>query len=200
MEAHRREHGDLGRWQSLEVGREITVIKRSPDGEDAARYSAVIVARAQEDDWVALRARWTYRRVEVDQLVFNPGDELIEWFSPALPFNAFAVLSPGGELRGWYANVTYPAFLEPLADGEPSVALVWHDLYLDLVGLPDASFVVRDEDELADSGLEAADSRLHTEIVAAVNDLVQRFISQQMPFCLVDGPDFPGESSLAVPE
>ena len=200
MEAHRREHGDLGRWQSLEVGREITVIKRSPDGEDAARYSAVIVARAQEDDWVALRARWTYRRVEVDQLVFNPGDELIEWFSPALPFNAFAVLSPGGELRGWYANVTYPAFLEPLVDGEPSVALVWHDLYLDLVGLPDASFVVRDEDELADSGLEAADSRLHTEIVAAVNDLVQRFVSQQMAFCLVDAPDFPGESTLAVPE
>ena len=39
---------------------------------------------------------------------FLPGDRLREWFSPRFPFNAFAVCSPTGQLRGWYANVTYP--------------------------------------------------------------------------------------------
>jgi hypothetical protein len=144
------------------------------------------VDRAVEGDWVALQALWTYERVEIDGLTFDPGDDLIEWFSPVLPFNAFAVLSPEGVLRGWYANVTYPAFLEPAAADSPIPTLVWHDLYLDLVGLPDATFVVRDEDELAESGLAASDPLLHREIGQAAVELARRFESGDLPFRLLN--------------
>jgi hypothetical protein len=184
MEAHRLNHVDQRRWQSLNVGQEITLVKLSPNGDEAARYPAVLVARDDEDYWVAFQARWTYKRVELDGLIFEPGDTLIEWFSPIQPFNAFAVLSSEGRLRGWYANVTYPAYLEPPRVNEHSLTLVWHDLYLDLVGLSDASYVMRDEDELAESGLETSDPLLHGEIVAAGDELIHRFTSHQMPFRL----------------
>lgn len=186
MEEHRQAHEARELWQHLEPGQEIEVVKLNPDGDEAARYSASVVARSQENDWIALRAVWTYQHVEIDGLVFAPGDELIEWFSPQLPFNAFAVLSPAGDLRGWYANVTYPAFLEiPPRSGHP-LTLFWHDLYLDLVGLADDTFVTRDEDELAESGLEASNPRLHREIQTAAAELARRFTSRQLPFLLVN--------------
>jgi uncharacterized protein DUF402 len=200
VETHRRAHEDQARWQGLSVGQEITVIKLDPQGNEAARYPAVVLAYAPEDDWLALKAAWTYKRIELDGLVFTPGDELIEWFSPHLPFNAFAVLSPPGELRGWYANVTYPAYLMVACDEEPTLTLVWHDLYLDLVALPDETYVVRDEDELADSGLESADPPLHAEIVAAAQELVRRFTTRDHPFRLPGATGHQPSGSPAVPE
>lgn len=185
METHRLAHAARERWAGLQVGQDIMVVKRSPEGAEVARYPAVLLERGEDDDWVALKARWTYKRVEIDGLIFDPGDDLIEWFSPVLPFNAFAVLSPEGVLRGWYANVTYPAFLEPAADNS-TPTLVWHDLYLDLVGLPDATFVVRDEDELAESGLAASDPLLHREIGQAAVELARRFESGDLPFRLLN--------------
>lgn len=193
METHRQAHEDRDRWLGLRTGEEITVIKRDPQGGEAARYPAVVLGRESEDDWIAVRAVWTYKRIEIDGLVFEPGDELIEWFSPYLPFNAFAVLSHAGKLRGWYANVTYPAFLETDQPNEPAVKLVWHDLYLDLVGLPDGTFVVRDEDELEESGMASLDPDLHGEIVAALAELSRRFTSRRLPFQLIpSGTEWPG--------
>ncbi len=194
MEAHRQGHDDRERWQSLGIGQEIIVVKRSPNGEEAARYPAVVVARALEDDWLAVQARWTYQRVEIDGLVFCPGDTLIEWFSPRLPFNAFAVLSPDDSLRGWYANVTFPAYLEPENDIGCPLTLVWHDLYLDVVGLPGNTYVVRDEDELAESGLETSDPLLHGAIVAAAEELVRRFTAHDLPFRVLHPTGAPRQS------
>ena len=70
---------------------------------------------------------------------------------------AFAVFSPQDHFKGWYANVAHPALLDATID--PPV-LFWHDLYLDLVGLPDGSFTVRDDDELLASGLADANPEL----------------------------------------
>jgi hypothetical protein len=186
METHRHAHETWDLWQDLALGQEITVVKLNPEGNEAARYPAVVVARSPDDNWVALRALWTYQRVEIDGLVFDPGDELIEWFSPRLPFNAFGVLSPAGELRGWYANVTYPAYLKSKPEAGKPLTLVWHDLYLDLVGLPDDTFVTRDEDELAESGLAFRDPALHREILAAADELIRRYTSHELPFRLLN--------------
>lgn len=183
MDKHHLHHENPALWQGLTVGQDITVVKLDPHGTEAARYPGKVVAHDPENAWLALRATWTYKRVEIDGLVFEPGDELIEWFSPLLPFNAFAVLSPTGDLRGWYANVTYPAYLER-TDGSDLRTLFWHDLYLDLVGLENGTFTVRDEDELAESGLEASSPHLHAEIVEAGQELVRRFESREMPFFL----------------
>jgi protein associated with RNAse G/E len=189
MEEHRIAHQAEDLWHTLAVGQEITVVKRSPSGDVAARYPATVVAREAADQWLALKAVWTYKRIEMNGLTFSPGDHLIEWFSPVQSFNAFAVISPEHVLRGWYANVTYPAYLESSPAGEPSPTLVWHDLYLDLVGLPDGTYEVLDEDELAESGLQTRDPGLHAEIVAANAELVQRFIKRQLPFRLIDSTD-----------
>jgi hypothetical protein len=187
VDEHRLIHEDLALWQGLTIGQEINVVKLDPHGTEAARYPGKVVAHGPENGWIAVRALWTYKRMDIDGLVFEPGSELIEWFSPRLPFNAFAVLSPTRDLRGWYANVTYPAYLER-TDGSDHCTLFWHDLYLDLVGLENGRFVVRDEDELAESGLEANSPRLHAEVVQAAEDLTRRFTSRQMPFRLPGTP------------
>ena len=53
--------------------------------------------------------------------------------------------------------------------------LIWHDLFLDLVGVPDGSFTVRDDDELLASGLANADPELHARILEAQSELIRRF-------------------------
>lgn len=200
MEQHRLDHADLELWQRLVAEQEVTVIKLSPEGEETARYPATVIARDSQEHWLALRAEWTHGRLDVDGLVFNPGDQLIEWFSPVLPFNAFAVLAPGGGLRGWYANVTYPAYVQD-ATGPGSVArLTWHDLYLDLVGLPDGTYVLRDEDELEASGLELRAPALHREIAAAATSLIFRFNAGHLPFQLPHAAGFSLAPTPAVPE
>lgn len=182
MERHRRDHENQALWSTLSAGRQIMVVKLDPEGVEVASYPAVVLDHEAHANWVAVEAIWTHQRVEIDGLVFEPGDELVEWFSPVQPFNAFGVHGPAGDLRGWYANVTYPAYLEISPATEGATTLYWHDLYLDLVGMPDGGFVVRDEDELAESGLETQDPGLHREIIEAGIELVRRFTAREAPF------------------
>jgi len=163
---------------ALHPGTVLTVVKRAPDGSEAARYKGRVVGHRQ-DSWFLVQATWTDRKIEVGWLSFCPGDELLEWFSPRHPFNAFALFSPQDRFKGWYANVAYPAQLDTTTD--PPV-LFWHDLYLDLVGLPDGSFTIRDEDELLASGLADANPELHVRILEARSELIRRFQGQLAPF------------------
>jgi hypothetical protein len=107
--------------------------------------------------WVVLEARWTHGTIEQAGLTFENDDVLHEIFSPIHPYNAFAVFTPSGELKGWYGNVTWPAFFAPGSDGR---VLVWHDLFIDLVAAPDGQMQVLDEEELAEFGLEGSDPEL----------------------------------------
>jgi hypothetical protein len=106
----------------------------------------------------------------------------LEWFSPELPFNAFAILSPAGELRGWYANVTKPAYLLPAEADSGRPVLVWHDLYVDLVGLPNGEYTIRDLEELHASSLARDDPRLFDSVIEAGEELRRRFTNEQPPF------------------
>jgi hypothetical protein len=171
-------------WASLVPGTRIIVVKLAPDGMEAARYPGEVVARHEPGDWVIVRASWTHRRIDLDGLSFVPGDELLEWFSPKHPFNAFAVFSPQGLFRGWYANVSLPAFLQPCDGPEDQdlPVLVWHDMYLDLVGLPDGSYALRDEEELQASSLGDQDPELYEAIRDAMEILRRRFSTQLPPF------------------
>ena len=165
-------------WTLLLPGAELTVVKLAPDGSEAARYQGEVVGH-RDDSWMLVRATWTNRTVDIGELSFCPGDSLLEWFSPLYPFNAFAVFSPNERLKGWYANVTHPARLDVAAD--PPV-LIWHDLFLDLVGLPDGSFTLRDDDELLASGLANANPELHARIIGARSELIRRFECRLLPF------------------
>lgn len=150
-------------------GAAITIVKRAPDGREATRYPATVVETSAPEPWIEVTATWTRSRVEVSGLVFETGDTIREFFSARHPFNAFAVISPGGELRGWYGNVTYPAFVMP--DADPPT-LVWHDLYLDVVILPGGAMHLLDDDELEESGLPASQPEFAGAIVEARRDLI----------------------------
>jgi hypothetical protein len=157
----------------------LTIVKRSPDGNEAARYPGDVTRGLDKDFWILVHATWTHQTIEIDGLSFCPGDDILEWFSPLHWFNAFAVFSRGGQFKGWYANVTYPAQIEMTADPP---ALTWHDLYVDLVGLPDAAFTIRDDDELLASGLSDSDPGLHERILVARTELIRQFEQGQPPF------------------
>lgn len=147
----------------------VTVVKRAPDGSEAARYPATVAATEAPAPWIELIAEWTLPHVDVSGLIFEPGDTLREFFSAEHPFNAFAVIAPSGVLRGWYGNVTYPAFIETVKGKQ---ALVWHDLYLDVVILADGTMHPLDDDELAESGLPANEPAFGEAIVQARRDLI----------------------------
>jgi uncharacterized protein len=165
-------------WPSLLPGTELTIVKLAPGGVEAARYQGRVVG-PYLDSWILVHATWTNRTIDVGELSFCPGDNLLEWFSPRHSFNAFAVFTPADQLKGWYANVTHPARLDVTQD--PPV-LVWHDLFLDLVGLADGSFTVRDEDELLASGLSHDEPELYERILGAQSELIRRFEQQLPPF------------------
>jgi hypothetical protein len=165
-------------WSSILPSTELTIVKLAPDGSEAARYQGEVVGHYR-DSWIPVLATWTYRTVDLGNLSFSPGDNLLEWFSPWHPFNAFAVFSPADQLKGWYANVTHPARLDVTQD--PPV-LIWHDLFLDLVGLADGSFTVRDEDELLASGLSHTEPGLYARILEAQSELIRRFEHRLPPF------------------
>jgi Protein of unknown function (DUF402) len=169
-------------WSALRPGTMLSVVKLAPDGSEAARYRGEVVAGIDDDAWVVVYARWTHRTMEIDDLEFRAGDHLLEWFSPHHPFNAFAVLTAGGHLKGWYANVTRPARLD-LSTAPP--ALIWHDLFVDLVGLPDKTFTIRDDDELQASGLHHLDPELHQSILRARSELIRRFERELPPFTAI---------------
>jgi predicted RNA-binding protein associated with RNAse of E/G family len=159
--------------------RGVVVVKLNPAGREVARYPAEMLDEALPETWLAVQATWTMKRVEVAGLVFEPGDILFEYFSTERWFNAFRIVTPDGTARGIYGNVTYPT---SISTGDDGLTITWHDLYLDVLRLPDGLVVLCDEDELADSGLEAADPALHARIRAAAGEMLELARAGTFPF------------------
>lgn len=166
-------------WPELPIGTAVTCIKIDPQGEFVTSYPTEVIDAGAPEPWIAVRARWKNKLVQQGPVTFMPGDTLHEFFSPEHPFNLFSVNSTDGELRGWYANVTYPTVVERCGD---EVRLFWHDLFLDVVAVPSGEVEVLDEDELAESGLLDRDPDLHAQIIAAKDELVRRANAREFPF------------------
>ena len=165
---------------ALAPGTRLEIVKLDPGGGHVVTYPGVVLPNPGQPDWLVTEARWVNRTVDLDGLVFHTGDRLIETFSARFPFNCFAVLDPEtDELRGWYANVTHPVRVE--VDPGP-VRVIWHDLYLDVVGNPDGYLSLRDEDELEESGLPLRDPALYRAITAAAHHVMDRMASRTYPF------------------
>jgi hypothetical protein len=166
-------------WPTLPAGTELRIVKLAPEGHEVTSYPGHVIDIEAPAPWIAARAEWVIRQIELDGLRFVPGDRLHELFSPDDYFNIFSIWSPEGELRGWYANVTHPTTID--TSTQPAT-LYWHDLYIDVIALPDGSVVVRDEDELAASGLAERDPALHAAILQARDELLRRFDERSFPF------------------
>ncbi|HYP58855.1 MAG TPA: DUF402 domain-containing protein [Thermomicrobiales bacterium] len=156
-----------------------TVVKLSPAGNEVARYSAVVTDEVCPEPWLAVRAIWTMKRVDASGLIFEPGDTLIEYFSPEHWFNAFRVIAPDGALRGMYGNVTHPTTIK---SDSAEVVVTWHDLYLDVIRLADGTVVLADEEELATSGLEQSDYSMFDRIRSTADGMLTLAKSGKFPF------------------
>jgi len=156
-----------------------TVVKLSPAGREVARYSAVVTDEVCPEPWLAVRATWTMKTVDASGLIFEPGDTLIEYFSPEHWFNAFRVIAPDGALRGMYGNVTHPTTIKSDSAG---VFVTWHDLYLDVIRLADGKVVLADEEELATSGLAQTDHSLFDRIRSTADGMLTLAKSGKFPF------------------
>ncbi len=170
-------------WPLLAPGTQIECVKVEANGEVIVRYPGTISDSDVPHEWIAVDAYWDpaihHRVIDLNGLLFVPGDRLHEYFASSKPFNCFSVFSPDGTLRGWYANVTFPTRI----DGTQSPPrLYWHDLYLDVVMLPDGQIFVRDEDELQEAGIELSDSRFYAEILAAKDELMRLAKAGEFPF------------------
>lgn len=162
-------------WPDLPIGATLEVQKIDFDGAIKATYPGIVIDAGAPTPWVAVECRWVMPAGESDGLWLIPGDTLIEFFSPAHPYNAFRIHAPDGTLRGWYANVTFPTVVE-------GATLSWHDLWLDLIVLPDGTFTVRDEDELEESGIAQSDPNLYAAVVHAGEELVRLARARAFPF------------------
>ena len=163
----------------MAAGDRLRIVKLRPDGSEATSYEGVELPGPFPEDWRGFRAEWTVGMVNAGGLVFEVGDELHEYFSPTAWFDAFALFAPDGRLKGWYGNVTWPTAFEAGPAGE---TVVWHDLYIDLIGFPDGHYSILDEDELEVSDMMETDPDLVTLILLARDTMVARFQGRDFPF------------------
>lgn len=161
------------RRDALPPGTTVTIIKLRPDGSEAIRYPGEVITAPA--GWVAARAPWGQRRVDLGYLVFEPNDIFLEYFALDDPFNVFAIYTHEGTLKGWYCNVTHPSWIE-------RATIYWHDLYIDVVAYPEGRVIVLDEDELAESGLVSRDPTLHRRILDARDTLIAMVTNRRYPF------------------
>lgn len=157
----------------LREGQELRIVKLRPDGSEAATYGGTLVTA--EPGWIVAHAVWTFRRMDLGYLLFEPDDYLFEYFSTDRPFNAFALFSAGGEFKGWYCNVTHPTAVA----GD---IVYWHDLFIDVVQQSDGTILVLDEDELAESRIQSSDPDLHRMILEARDAVVTMMREGHYPF------------------
>lgn len=170
----------LALWPELTPGTKILVEKQNEFSGDGPIYPALIMESTVGEPWIEVRATWTMDDVDVSGLQFQDGDELREFFSPRHPFNAFAVYSPDGPFKGWYANVTRPARCK---HRDEALVVAWPDLILDLVMLPDGTIIDVDDEEFTTSGLPEHAPNLASQIVDARNELRRLLTGGFFPVC-----------------
>jgi hypothetical protein len=166
-------------WDLLTPGAPVDIVKQGDDGVDIVRYPGVVIGVLEGSSWVEIEAHWTAGTVVQGPLTFEIGDVLREFFSWEFPGNAFSVFTPGMRHKGWYANVTWPSWVD-IRSGVPTV--IWRDLILDVVAGPNRVAVDLDDEELEASGLRLADAALHDAIIDARRELHVALAEGRMPF------------------
>ncbi|WP_069173450.1 DUF402 domain-containing protein [Streptomyces griseus] len=148
---------------SAEPGRTLTVALVKA-GRAKIRYPAEPVR--DDGTRITVRAPWAAPGVRDFGFVrFEPGDVLTEHYWRDRWFAVKEVRTGGGELKGWYCDITRPAVL----CGDE---LLVEDLDLDLWVAADGSAVLRlDEDEFEESGLAGRDPAAARAAVRALDEL-----------------------------
>ncbi|MDQ8702984.1 DUF402 domain-containing protein [Streptomyces sp. LHD-70] len=133
-------------------------------GRTKISYPATLLS--DDGTHLVVRAAWAGAGVRDFGFVrFEPGDVFTEHYWRDRWYAVKEVRSGGGELKGWYCDVTRPAEVG-------AAGVVVEDLDLDLWVSADRRSVLRlDEDEFAESGLAERDPSAARQAVAALDEL-----------------------------
>lgn len=133
----------------LTAGSEVSVLLVKQPRPDV-RYPAVVVA--DDGTRAVVRAPWAGSEArDLGFVTFRRGDVFTEYYWRDRWYSVKEVRASDGTLKGWYCDVTRPAWVRP-------GALVVEDLDLDLWLSADRATVLRlDEDEFLASGLADRD-------------------------------------------
>ena len=154
--------------------RSITVHLLKPGKGQQITYQGELLS--EQPGYRLVRARWERPTIDLGYVVFETGDVFYEHYYAERWFNIFQIESVGGQLKGWYCNVTRPAVFA--AD-----VITSEDLELDLFVSPARDTLLRlDMDEFAARGFAEADPDLHQAALAALDELEHLARAGASPF------------------
>jgi len=117
----------------------FTVYKLNHRGETELSYQGSVVERS--DNYVCIRAPFTFSTRDLGYVTLKTGDIFTEWFYADRWYNVFRVQDvDSGDLKGYYCNLTRPAVIS-------ANAVKAEDLALDVFVRPDGGTLLLDEDE-----------------------------------------------------
>ncbi|MGD8632387.1 MAG: DUF402 domain-containing protein [Anaerolineales bacterium] len=121
------------------MNQEIWVHKLDEKGQEVWRYPAEILEQAGSR--IRLEARFDREDTAVGPLLLKRNDTFIETFFFDRWYNIFEIFDgKSGGFKGWYCNITRPAWMEDRH-------LYAEDLALDLVVMPDGTYEIQDQEE-----------------------------------------------------
>lgn len=141
----------------------MRVHKCTPAGERVLSYEGEVLERSAAH--IVVRAPWPLGVRELPYTTFQPGDFFIETFYRDRWHNVFEVRAADGALKGWYANLTFPARIT-----EEDVD--WLDLALDAWMSAEGRLALLDGDEF-----EAALGALPGDLAAAARAAVEPMVA-----------------------
>lgn len=162
----------------LSAGGPLVVQKLLYDGSKQYRWSGLVLE--QDRELLLFGAEFQYDSRDLGYVVFEKGDIFYEFYYFDRWYNVFQIYSAGGELKGWYCNITSPAHI---ADGE----LTFIDLALDLFVYPDGRFLVLDQGEFDDLAATTYRPEDVEEAKRALGELVQLAGKGRLPSRAFDG-------------
>ena len=144
----------------------IVVHKLDARGREVWTYIGEALRRSPSS--VTLEAIFDREDDDLQSVRLRRGDRFVETFYSDRWYNVFAVHDVDtGALKGWYCNITRPAYL-----GDADIYA--EDLALDVLVSPEGSVRLLDEDEYASLEISEAGRRAVLRAVAEWRDPAQR--------------------------
>jgi protein associated with RNAse G/E len=139
----------------------VSIHKLDDKGLELWVYEGVILDHSETQ--ITVEARFDRADIEIEGLQLNRGDRFVETYFFNRWYNIFAIYQvETSKFKGWYCNITRPAWL----DGNHLYA---EDLALDLIVLPDRRMTVVDQAEFDNLTLPVKDRHNAYE---ALNELI----------------------------
>lgn len=149
----------------------VLIHKLDVHGNELWRYEGIVLD--QDKAKITLDAQFDREDVDLEGLQLRRGDRFVETFYFDRWYNIFEIYEQTtNTFKGWYCNITRPAWLDGLK-------LFAEDLALDLIVLPDRKISVVDQDEFDALNMPAVDRAKAREALA---ELIEYAVNAAGPF------------------